>query len=289
MSEEFISEVEVEETDLNDDALAAIDADWGDVDFNDNTDEGETDFDSDNGDEAEADQQSDVAEENHSEEEPTETPAEADQPFTVNYLGETKTVSRDEATTFIQKGMDYDRIKEKWEQAKSEKPKSEFYESFIKDLAESSGLSVEGFLDSVKARMLIASATKDGKEMSETEAMDKARIAREKALTPVAEETPTEQPAEARQQENRQASFLRFAQEYPDVKPSDIPKTVWEDYAGGKGDLADLYARYENKQLKQELEAMKQNEKNRARSTGSRQTAGANGKDKFDELWYDGT
>ena len=45
----------------------------------------------------------------------------------------------------------------------------------------------------------------------------------------------------------------------------------------------------ENKRLKAELAAMKQNEENRKKSTGSRATAGSAKKSAFDDAWYDGT
>ena len=106
------------------------------------------------------------------------------------------------------------------------------------------------------------------------------------------EEKP-EQQKESSKEENkeaeRQQSFLRFSKEFPDVKAEEIPAEVWKDFAEGKGDLADLYARQENKRLKAELAAMKQNEENRKKSTGSRATAGSAKKSAFDDAWYDGT
>ena len=64
---------------------------------------------------------------------------------------------------------------------------------------------------------------------------------------------------------------------------------MWKDFAEGKGDLADLFARQENKRLKAELAALKKNEENRQKSTGSRATAGSAKKSAFDDAWYDGT
>lgn len=81
-------------------------------------------------------------------------------------------------------------------------------------------------------------------------------------------------------------SLLRFAREYPEVRAEEIPQEVWTAFREGKGELCDLFARRENRQLRQSLAALQQNERNRERSTGSRQSAGSSGKrDAFDEGW----
>ena len=66
---------------------------------------------------------------------------------------------------------------------------------------------------------------------------------------------------------------------------SDIPKEVWDDFNSGKS-LVGAYAKYENKMLREQLAAAEQNNKNRERSTGSRDNAGAGKqKDAFDLGW----
>ena len=49
------------------------------------------------------------------------TPDDGNQTFTLNYLGAEKVVSKDEAVTLAQKGMDYDRIRQKHEETKRSK------------------------------------------------------------------------------------------------------------------------------------------------------------------------
>ena len=79
--------------------------------------------------------------------------------------------------------------------------------------------------------------------------------------------------------------FASFLQAYPDVKADEIPKEVWED-AGRTFDLTGAYQRHELRQLRAENEKLRQNEKNKGRSTGPRKTAGATTpKDPFDEAW----
>ena len=80
------------------------------------------------------------------------------------------------------------------------------------------------------------------------------------------------------------------------MKAQDIPAEVWEKVRGGVP-LVTAYAQHENKQLREENEALKakvetaeQNKKNKERSTGSQSSAGKSSKkDIFEELWYDGT
>ena len=81
---------------------------------------------------------------------------------------------------------------------------------------------------------------------------------------------------------------MRFAREYPQVKPETIPAEIWRDFIAGGGDLAGLYALHENRQLKAELTLERQSRENRSRSTGSRATAGST-LSALDADWYDGT
>ena len=79
--------------------------------------------------------------------------------------------------------------------------------------------------------------------------------------------------------------FANFMSAYPNVKAEDIPKEVWED-AGRTFDLTGAYLRYQNRQLQEEIKTLRQNNKNKERSTGSRKSVGsAKPKDDFDEAW----
>jgi hypothetical protein len=81
--------------------------------------------------------------------------------------------------------------------------------------------------------------------------------------------------------------FANFLQAYPDVKAEDIPQEVWND-AGRTYDLVGAYQRHENRELRKEIETLRQNNKNKERSTGSTKSAGTrNASQAFDALWYD--
>ena len=69
------------------------------------------------------------------------------------------------------------------------------------------------------------------------------------------------------------SAYSRFLQAYPEVHPMDIPESVWEQ-ANRTGDLLEAYRIFEIAQLRQELEDLKLNQKNRARDVGSARSDG---------------
>lgn len=216
-----------------------------------------------------------------------EEPDEADsEPTTleINHLGEIKTVTLDEAKPLVQKGMDYDRIKQ---QRDGLKTKIGDYEAFLSELSGVSGVTPEQVIDLTRARMLVNREAAEGKTISEAEALIRVQRERATKAQPPATETadaPKETKPNEAETRNRE-SFQRFAQNFPDVKAADIPKEVWDGFRDG-GDLVGLYAVHQNKQLQQRIAVLEQNTKNKERSTGSRQTAGNNsGSATIEELW----
>lgn len=270
--------------------LSAIDADWDtDVISWEESAEEEQEEEADSGenaDQQEAEEPQDKDTETKVEEKEAE--AKTDQ-FELKHLDETRTVSRDEVITLAQKGMDYDRIRAKYDELKAGEAQRNAHEDFLKELAESAGQTVEEMIDTARARILVSKASAEGKTISDDEAL--AQVKQERAENAAAKEPEkaAEQPKETDKEADRQKSFMRFSREFPEVKAEDIPTEVWKDFADGKGDLTDLFALHENKRLKAELAAAKQNEENRKKSTGSRSTAGSAKKSAFDEAWYDGT
>lgn len=77
-------------------------------------------------------------------------------------------------------------------------------------------------------------------------------------------------------QQYKQQMYAEFLQMYPDVKPEQIPKEVWQLVNQGHR-LASAYAIYENKLLKQQYQTQQANFKNAESSTGSVKTPGATG------------
>ena len=303
MNEEYT--VETAETegyeDISDDTMAAVDEDWGSDDFAAFGNETDTEAEETGSETGEADQQTEeTAVEKTADEaaaadktagETGEAEGKADQLFTLKHLDETREVSRDEVISLAQKGLDYDRKVTKLNNELAE------YKGFFEELAGNSGLSREQFIDSVKAKMLIANEKKAGRVLTESDAIFRVQKARDdKAKAAQEEAAQAEAKAKAEAENRRRDDILAFTKAYPGIKVTEVPKSVWDEVNKGS-DLMGAYTRYasaqtakENAELRKRIETLEQNAKNAARSTGSRKTAGNASKDsEFDALWYDGT
>lgn len=274
--------------------------DWDDIDLSDVQD---NDPDQDEMEEEETTEAPDEADQQKEEPVEEETPAEendqpegqeeADQPtFDLKYMGEIKTVGREEVVTLAQKGLNYDRILGERDTAKAEVTRLQEYESFLQELAGPDNLSIEDLIDSTRAEVL---AQKEG--IDPAVALQRIKLDRDKrAFEAQKSKEQADQRAKRAEEERQQEDFKRFVQAYPGVKAQDIPAEVWEKVRGGVP-LVTAYAQHENKQLREENEALKakvetaeQNKKNKERSTGSQSSAGKSSKkDIFEDLWYDGT
>lgn len=67
--------------------------------------------------------------------------------------------------------------------------------------------------------------------------------------------------------------YAAFVEEYPDVKPEEIPPQVWE-WAQQEGSLVSAYRKWEILELKDELAALEMNQKNRRAAVGPAQSDG---------------
>lgn len=223
--------------------------------------------------------------------------AEADQLFTLKHLDETRQVGRDEVIALAQKGMDYDRIREDRDQARAEMMKYSEMEAFLRELAEPNGMTIEELIDATRANVLAEKEGVDRDIAMQRVKLDRDRKALEAERQKLTRQTEAGRQAAAEQQRMRD-SMDRFIQAHPELNAEDIPQEVWEAFAAGK-DLGDAYAPIEAKLLREqleekdrELETLRQNKNNQARSTGSQASAGSqkdSERDELDRLWYDGT
>ena len=215
---------------------------------------------------------------------------ETDQPtdFVLKHLGEEKSVSRDEVISLAQKGLDYDRIREKWDAVKDDVQRLRMYEGFLKELAEARGGDVDSLIDETRTRALIAQAEAKGETLAPAAAA--AQAVRMRTQGTVQEKGTPEQT------QNRNSQMIdEFISVFGNVKAEEIPKEVWDE-ATSTGDMVRPYQRYlnnklqeENRKLQAELKAAKQQQKNAARSAGSAKSDGAGAsKDPFDAGWGDG-
>ena len=222
------------------------------------------------------------------------TPDDGNQTFTLNYLGAEKVVSKDEAVTLAQKGMDYDRIRQKHEETLSELTTAKDKLSFFEQMASSQGKTLDQLIDSALAEQL---AAKEG--IDPAVALGRVQLDRERKQLEAERAKLTKGADEkATAEKKRQDDITAFQKEYPDVfaklatDKNAIPATVWEDVNKGES-LVVAYAKYERAQLKAELEKAKaeaektkQKQINKSRSTGSQTTKGnTSAEDLIDRLW----
>ena len=211
--------------------------------------------------------------------------------FSLKFLGETKTVSRDEAITLAQKGMDYDRIRQKFEELTmahgelaSDKSKNEERITELEELAKLEGYkTADEFLDNIKATKM---SQQQG--IDRGLALEKIKLERQRReLQAQAEAENSPEAIAKKAAEKRNNDFLEFVGEYREIDPAELSQEVWDIYRQGNSTLVQAYMKFENAQLKAKLVSDKKTGENRDRSTGSRASAGKTAsKDKEDELWY---
>lgn len=292
--DEITNTAELGDAGITEADLAAFDTDWNetapdedDFDLSDDTSDAEPDT------EDAAESEDTGSEEDTTTEEPAESeaPKEEDeqteteeqqeekghQLYTLKTPKGEKQCSLDEVLAYANKGMDYDGMRQDRDRLRD----------FLKEMAAPLNLSVEELIDNTRARMLIQQKKEAGEELSEMEALT---IIQRNRAEKQAEAQATDEKAAS---EAAKAQMIRaFVNEFPDVKATDIPADVWAE-CSRTGDLAGAYRKYadglkdsEIKRLTKENETLKQNQKNKDRSTGPRRSAGAaTPKDPFDDAW----
>lgn len=271
--------------------------DWSDIvldegdELNDETDTGDQNDTEDaaQNDDAGADQPDD------SNDEQQETEGDKPEEFTLKHLSETKTVNRDEVISLAQRGLDYDRVKEKLtaanEQLDALKGADEKL-AFFKELADSQGKTLDQFIEATAAAVL-----SQNKNIPFDDALKEIQFEFEKKRF-AKEKTDWEKKQSDRQSadDSRNADIDAFMRQYPEAAkdPQSIPKEVWEDVEKN-GSLVAAYGRYMDKQkdakiaeLTRQLEQQKQQNANRKRSTGSQSSENTSTADElFDSYWRD--
>ena len=231
--------------------------------------------------EAEADQPEAQEPETTEETEPTEAeqPSEpdTDQYLELKHFDEVKKVNKEEAKVLAQKGMDYDRIRGKLEEANAVNARLQKYEEFLNEL-KGGFASIDDLMNDTRARLIA----------------DKEGITREQALERVKSANQQKEQAQQQAQFNRNAvyeemrreSLTSFIAAFPGVKAAEIPQEVWDDMRI-TNNLVASYAKYQAKKLADENAVLKKNAENKARSTGSMKSAGKPQRDEIDAMWYE--
>ena len=241
---------------------------------------------------SESDETNENVNEQEAEEAAAESNEEAEKPiseqkFVVKVNKETREVSYQDAPAWIQKGMDYDRVKGQLEneQKLGRELQTKLDEQtpimeILELAAETSEMSIPDLLESVQLGMLM------GRGMTEKEAKAELRALKaEKQVKTNAEKPATakEEPAAtASAEDNRaQKEVEEFMRNFPGVSLTDEQiQKMRPDVQNGMSMTA-AYLKMENARLKAEAEAQKQKDaaaaqikKNRSKATGSQRDSG---------------
>ena len=204
--------------------------------------------------------------------------------WTIKHNGTERVLQASEITAdLLQKGMDYDRVRAKYDESK---PAMELLGQF----ARKSNMSVTEYVSYLRTEAMKAAG------MSESEAKRAVELEdREAAVAAREAEHAAQAQARATAGARAQADVAEFAKAFPDVynqaksDPKVIPQSVWDATKGGKMSLTAAYSQYAVAQAKAEAAAQVkaaneraaatvQNHKNTARSTGSMKSAGNDSK-----------
>ena len=210
---------------------------------------------------------------------PTETT-----PFlTVKYNKEEVALDAEKAREYAQKGMNYDKLHEKYESLQAKGAEFESYEEFLslgKDLASESGISLKDLAKQMRERK----AQQKDEQIADAEGIPvevarKLRVEREEKERLLREKEELSQKAKS--YEDKEATQARFNAELDafveKYGKAELPDNVREQWASGVP-LLTAYELHEAKerisQMEKEREVQKVNDENAAASPGNLGTAG---------------
>lgn len=180
------------------------------------------------------------------------------------YNGEKRTLNEEQAIELAQKGMNYDRLLEKYNEAVSKTKEADQYKTKIENLARASGTTAEGLMEmfddninqfavsnfAEKENMPHMYAEKVMKLNEEIEALKKERA----ELLPI---------------KKREDDIAAFNKEYPDVDVRTLDKAIIDEWENSEKSLTDIYNSFMVKKLLNKNLADEANEANKKASTGS--------------------
>ena len=219
------------------------------------------------------------ANESYEPEEVTEESAESTEPTTetvddfeldIRYNGQNQKLTREEATTLAQKGMNYDKIYNQLQSALNN-PALKVIESNAKK----AGLSVDDYVnrmaqfqDTMSINQIASNFKKENPDVSDAVANQYAREVFKNQQAEQARKDADKAKADADAENNRlYAEVQAFNQRFPDVDIEHLPNEVVDDINAGIP-LMEAYLIYENQQLRNRVANNETNAKNRANAVG---------------------
>jgi hypothetical protein len=189
------------------------------------------------------------------EESAEDTTPEADtKPYKIKikYNHEEMEIPEDEAIPLIQKGMNYDKLQERYNAIQND-PRLSRYQK-IEQISKLLGYqSDEQLIDALYQNYYQLTAQQRG--------LTPEQIRKEHELNQERERLQREKQ-EAQRQRETNAMYERFIQAFPNVLPEDIKPETWEKVKNGM-DLTTAYVEQRNQELETQLKLLKQKEKNK--------------------------
>ncbi len=272
---------------------AEVEDSWDDIDLSDLAEEGEVTEE----DTAEEVEEGESTEETEASQQ-TETEVRSEDSFTLKYMGEEKSVTREEIVDLAEKGMNYDKVKgqletarndlREFEQVKADLSKRNEQLQYLEELAKEQNMSLDELIENTQVQVM---HRKTGKDME----VCRGIVANERRARELQAQQATV-TATKDQNAKRDADIAEFMKAYPELAsdPKNVPQEVWDAVNKGES-LLSAYRAYEVKALRAELEQQKaaaaeekRKQENKSRSTGSQKTKGTKTADPFDAIWYNG-
>lgn len=208
----------------------------------------------------------------------------------VKYNGESvKIESIDDLVTNFQKGLNYDKKQEQYENLQNSK-----VEQYVSKKAKELGMSVDEYIDQVenyereqekkKEQARLEEMINNGvpedvaKEVIATSQLRKQLQEKENALK--------EQEEKTKKENDKNKQYADFVEKFPNVKPEDIPKEVFEN--AQNSNLVSAYKDWLIKDLETKLQIKEQNEKNAKSAIGSVTETGTTQKQKAIDPFLEG-
>lgn len=238
-----------------------------------------------------------VTEDNSSNDDTTQEEVQeevSNQPFlNIRYNKEDIGLSQEEAINYAQKGMNYDKLNERYSSLNSN----------LERLAQANGLSVDDYLtrlEDVQTNFEVGQELEALKEQypdTNEEALKElaqSRVAQRRGENLREEQISLQREQQAQEQAEKDYmanDVQHFMNLYPNVNIRDLPQEVWDMVDKGET-VTYAYTAYRNKQLEQnkpQLEAKQRaqelNVQNQARNIGSTTNVSGAKKDDFLEGW----
>ncbi len=228
------------------------------------------------------DESKEVETKEESESTPTDTESEEEdsidyQPFLdaiskkAKYNGESVKVDNiDDVIKTYQKGLNYDKVNQKVTDLENSR-----INQYVSRKAKEMGMTADEYMDQVESYEKQQEQAKRQSELDEMvengvpEAIAREVIATRELRKEVQEEkNRLEQEKIDREKEQaKDKEYAEFIKEFPDVEPKDIPKDVFLNAQNSS--LKEAYLKWQNAELKKQIEINKTNSKNKESSVGS--------------------